>query len=59
MIHLTFTGFYAGVRFCDKPRDDDEENAHAVSAPLAKPEYRAKCCADCLKLWDETEGENQ
>jgi len=54
MIHLTFTGYYAGQRFCDASRADGEPNAHAVYAPLDKPNYRAQCCVECLKIWDES-----
>lgn len=49
MIHLTLTGYYAGRRLCDKSREDGEENAHAIYAPLGLSEYRAKVCPKCLR----------
>jgi hypothetical protein len=58
MIHLTFTGYYAGVRYCQSSRDDNEQNVHGIYAPLNKPDYRAQCCTDCLKLWDESIDDN-
>ena len=50
MIHLTHTGFYAGALLCGKTRDNGEY-AHAVYAPLHKPEYRKKVCLDCLRVY--------
>lgn len=51
MIHLTQTGYYAGHRLCQTARDDGEDNAHAMHAPLDDAGFRAKCCPVCLKTW--------
>ena len=51
MIHLTETGPNAGRTFCLIPRDPAGQYAHGAYAPLNKPEYRANCCPDCLRVW--------
>lgn len=51
MIHLTETGFHAGRRFCMSNRSDGAQSVHGMYAPLDNPEFRAKCCPDCLKVW--------
>ena len=51
MIHLTYTGFYAGKLLCGKARKPDDTHAHAVYAPLQKDEYRATVCPECLKYY--------
>lgn len=52
MVHLTFTGFDAGKLLCNIPRNEHEQTlVHAVYAPLDKPEFRANCCQECLKVW--------
>ena len=51
MIHLTLTGIHAGRRLCLASREDGEQNAHAVYAPLNLADYRAKCCPHCLNTW--------
>ena len=58
-VHLTYTGFDARSLLCGKPRDIGE-HAHAVYAPLHKPEYRQIVCLDCLRVYardayDETD----
>jgi len=57
MIHLTLTGIYAGVRLCNTSREDGEQNAHAIYAPIEKPEFRALCCPACLTVWEKPETE--
>jgi hypothetical protein len=51
MIHLTYTGVYAGTLLCGKARKLDDAHAHAVYAPLHKDEYRATVCPVCLKYY--------
>ena len=51
MIHLTYTGFYAGKLLCGMVRKPDDTHAHAVYAPLQKDEYRATVCPECLKYY--------
>jgi hypothetical protein len=54
MIHLTHTGFYAGTPICGAVRDPENEHAHAVMAPLHIPEYRARVCSECLRVYAES-----
>ena len=51
MIHLTYTGVYAGTLLCGKARKIDNAHAHAVYAPLEKADYRATVCPECLKYY--------
>ena len=53
MIHLTEMGLLAGRRLCLSPvYNENDEAVHAAYAPLDRnPEYRARCCPKCLKVW--------
>jgi hypothetical protein len=51
--HLTLTGYYAGMPICGADSKTDND-AHAVYAPLALPEYRATRCPACLKAYVDT-----
>lgn len=46
--HLSETGCFAGRRLC---QSNEGESVHAVYAPLANPDFRDKCCKQCLKVW--------
>ena len=59
MIHLTLTGFYAGTLICGAERSADNQHAHAVMAPLHNPNYRAKVCPQCLKVYAESYEEEE
>ena len=47
-IHLTHTGPAAGTTLCGARRDGGTAH-HAVYAPVQRDDYRALCCAACLK----------
>jgi hypothetical protein len=53
MIHLTEMGMFAGRRLClSTVYALDDGSVHAAYAPLdGNPEYRARCCPQCLKVW--------
>lgn len=51
MLHLTYTGIYAGHPICDQPRQPGDEGVHMVYAPLDSAEFRAKVCPECLKAY--------
>ncbi len=55
MIHLTLTGYHAGVPYCNtdraQAREAGDTMVHGIYAPLHKPEYRARCCPACLQVW--------
>lgn len=60
MIHITATGYYAGTILCGKRRTDLTEGETTAHWPYSLPkdkeqDFRAKCCPDCLKVWDEAE----
>lgn len=50
-IHLTLTGYWAGVTLCGVPRTADGLYTHAMYAPLANPAWRVKCCPACVASW--------
>ena len=54
MIHLTHTGYYAGLPYCGAARGiEGEKYAHPNVKFLEKQENREKVCPECLKIWDD------
>ncbi len=53
VIHLSFTGFYAGVRLCGVSKAEGPKAWHAM---YATDEQLAEVCAECKRIW-ETEDE--
>lgn len=49
--HLTFTGILAGTRLCGS--EEAAASAHAVYAPLHLADFRARCCPECLDVWED------
>lgn len=51
MLHLTETGLHAGRLLCEGERRAEDQHAHAVYAPLHLSDFRARTCANCLRVW--------
>lgn len=51
VLHLTFTGVYAGEPICGAQRHEGDQAVHMIYAPLDKPEFRATVCPNCLKAY--------
>ena len=60
MIHLTFTGYYAGTPLCGCERNSEDTFLHAVYAPKAMINGEDKTvCKECLKVWNESEDDSE
>lgn len=64
MIHITITGPNAGQILCGIRRHDLNEGDRTCHWPyLMTPEqeqaFRAQCCPECLKVWDDPDEESE
>lgn len=59
MIHLTFSGYYAGQPLCGCDRYEREEAGdqfiHASSFPFGNKRLLDITCQDCLDIWNGEE----
>ncbi len=54
IIHLSFTGPYAGVRLCGVSK---AEGPHAIHAMFATDEQLAEVCPECKRIWETEDDE--
>ena len=58
MIHLTHTGYHAGIKLCRGFRGSegiaDTRHVHATYCPIDKQEFRVQCCPICLSVYAAT-----
>lgn len=53
VVHLTFTGRFAGQTFCGGARKAGALYHHPRIDLLDDPAYRAGVCPACLRRWDD------
>ena len=57
MIHLTYTGYYAGHTFCGADRNENDSYQHLHASHIknfSNPEIRSKFCPDCVSKFAES-----
>lgn len=52
MIHLTHTGFYAGVVFCGQPRNESDRYEHPAYSREGAERQRKDMCPACKRVDD-------
>ena len=57
VIHLTLTGFNAGLPLCTvnkaEAKEQGHEFSHAMYTPTTSHHVRPYICPECLELWED------
>ena len=56
MIHLTYSGFYAGLPICGEKRNEKDTYQHFGTTSTIE-HIISELCPDCRAIWDEVENE--